>query len=102
MDQAVVRIGGKQYWVAAGEKIIVDRLEGRAKDKLTFKEVLLKISGTKVDFGRPLIKNAVVEAEILVQTKGQKIRISKFKSKSRYRRVGGHRQHLSELKVVKI
>lgn len=102
MKYAVVKISGKQYLVTAGKELIVDKIDGKAKDKVSFKEVLLAFDGDKVELGQPFLKGAVVQAEIVVQTKGEKIRISKFKSKSRYRRVTGHRQLKTKLKIVKI
>ena len=102
MKYAVVRIQGKQHLVTAGQKLIVDRLPGKETDKVEFKEVLLTIDGDKVAVGQPLVKGAAVTAVITAQSRGEKIRVSKFKSKSRYRRVKGHRQFQTELKVVKI
>lgn len=102
MKYAVVKISGKQHLVSAGQKLTVDRLEGKVKDKLTFKEVLLTINEKTVEIGKPLLKNAVVTAEITAQSKDKKIRVVKFKSKSRYRRVKGHRQQKTVLKIVKI
>ena len=102
MKYAVVRIQGKQHLVTAGRPLIVDRFPGKEKDKVEFKEVLLTIDGDKVVVGQPLVKGAAVTAVITAQSRGEKIRVSKFKSKSRYRRVKGHRQWQTELKVVKI
>ncbi len=102
MNSVVVRINGKQHLVAAGDKLTVDRLEGEVKDKLVFKDVLLKIDGDKVTIGTPLVSNSAVETEVVKQFKGEKIRVAKFKAKSRFRKVKGHRQHLTELKIVKI
>ena len=102
MKYAVVRIQGKQRLVTAGQPLIVDRLPGKETDKVEFKEVLLTIDGDKVVVGQPLVKGAAVTAVITAQSRGEKIRVSKFKSKSRYRRVKGHRQFQTELKVVKI
>lgn len=102
MKYAVVKIQGKQHLVTAGQKLIVDRLPGKAKDKVEFKEVLLTIDGDKVKVGQPLVKGSSVTVEIIAQVKGEKIRVSKFKAKSRYRRVRGHRQLETELKIVKI
>ena len=102
MSYAVVKISGKQYLVTPGQTLTVDRIAGKEKDKVSFKEVLLKFDGEKVDLGRPLVKSAVVQAEIAAQTKAKKIRILKFKAKSRYRRVTGHRQLKTQLKIVKI
>ena len=102
MKYAVVKIQGKQHLVTADQPLIVDRLPGKEKDKVEFKEVLLTIDGDKVVVGQPLVKGAAVTAVITAQSRGVKIRVSKFKSKSRYRRVKGHRQWQTELKVVKI
>lgn len=102
MSYAVVKISGKQYLVMPGQTLTVDRIAGKAKDKLSFKEVLLKFDADKLDLGRPLLKNAAVQAEIVTQFKGEKIRVAKFKAKSRYRRVTGHRQLKTQLKIVKI
>jgi len=102
MKYAVVKISGKQYLVTPSQNLTVDRVAGKEKDKVSFKEVLLTFDGDKVELGRPLVKGAVVQAEIVAQTKGEKIRVSKFKSKSRYRRVTGHRQLKTKLKIVKI
>ena len=102
MKYAVVKISGKQYLVTSGQSLIVDRIPGKEKDKVSFKEILLAFDGDKVELGKPFLKGAVVQAEIVTQTKGEKIRVSKFKSKSRYRRVTGHRQLKTKLKIVKI
>lgn len=102
MSFAAVKISGKQYLVTPGLTLTVDRVAGKAKEKISFKEVLLKIDGGKVDLGTPFIKGAAVSGEIVEQIKGPKIKIAKFKSKSRYRRVRGHRQPQTRLKIVKI
>lgn len=102
MKLAVVRVSGKQHLVSAGQKLIVDRLEGKPKDKLSLKEVLLIIDDKKIEVGKPLVKEAKVEAEIVAQTKAKKIRVMRFKAKSRYRRAKGHRQQKTELKIVKV
>lgn len=102
MQYAVVRIKGKQHLVTAGKTLLVDRLEGREKSKLKLDEVLLRFDDKKLELGRPLVKQAAVEAEILAHLKDKKIRVSKFKAKSRYRRVTGHRQLKTRLQIVKI
>lgn len=102
MSYAVVKISGHQHLVTLGQILVVDRIAGKAKDKVSFKEVLLTFDDKKVRLGQPWVKGAAVEAEILAQIKGKKIRVAKFKAKSRYRRVGGHRQEQTRLKIVKI
>lgn len=102
MDYVVVKIGGRQYWLSQGEIFLVNRLAGKPGDKIKLDQVLLTVAGDKVKLGRPLLKGVTVEAQLMEQIKGSKIRVAKFKSKSRYRRVRGHRQLLSRLKLVKI
>lgn len=102
MKYAVIKTGGQQFKVSEGEELAVNKLSGKAKDKLTFDEVLLEVDGDKVKLGTPTIKGAKVTATIVDQFKDEKIRILKFKAKSRYRRRQGHRQQLTRIKIVKI
>ncbi len=102
MKYAVIQTGGKQYQVSEGDTLEVEKLEGKAKAKLTFDKVLLVVDDKKISLGQPLVKGAKVTAEILEQKKGDKIRVAKFKAKSRYRRIQGHRQLLTKLKILKI
>lgn len=100
MDYAVVKIAGKQYRVCAGDVLEVDRL---SDDKnLTFDEVLLLVSDGKVKIGKPTVSGASVKATLLDQVKGDKIRVSKFKAKARYRRTIGFRASLSKVQIEKI
>jgi len=99
---AIVEIQGKQYKVAENDKIEVDRLK-EEKGKITFDTVLLYAKDDKnVELGAPFINGAKVEAEILEQTQGKKIRVFKMKPKKRYRRTIGHRSALSLLEIKKI
>jgi len=102
MKYAVIQTGGKQYKVSEGKTLEVEKLPGKAKAKLTFDKVLLVVDGKKISLGQPLVKTAKVTAQILEQKKGDKIRVAKFKAKSRYRRVQGHRQLLTKLMINKI
>lgn len=95
---AVVRTGGKQYRVAANQKIIVDRLEGEAGDSVSLGDVLLLGDGAKVESGA----GKTVKAEIVAQTKGDKIIVFKKKRRHNYRRKNGHRQLHTVLKIVAI
>ncbi|HUV46769.1 MAG TPA: 50S ribosomal protein L21 [Candidatus Bathyarchaeia archaeon] len=99
--QAVIQTGGKQYLVAEGESLKIEKIEGKAKDEIIFDEVLL-IKTDKLKIGMPQVTGARVQAEILDQTKEKKIRVSKFRAKSRYRRVKGHRQLKTIIKILKI
>ncbi|MGB9706815.1 MAG: 50S ribosomal protein L21 [Microgenomates group bacterium] len=99
---AVIKIGGFQYKVAEGEEIEVDKIEGEKGESLTFNEVLLVANGEKIEIGRPRVENAKVEADIVGQFKGEKIRVATYKAKTGYRRVKGFRPLLTKLKIKKI
>lgn len=102
MKYAVVRIGGTQHKISEGDTLAVDKLEGKKGQALTFKEVLLLVDDKKVKIGQPLIKDAKVEAEIVDQVKGEKIRVATFKAKARYRKVKGFRSLLTRVKILSI
>lgn len=102
MDYAVVLTGSKQYRLAPGDEINVEKLTTEVGKKVTFDQVLLVKNGEQILIGQPFINKAQVEAEVLTHFKDQKIRISKFKSKSRYRRTTGHRQPLTKVKIIQI
>lgn len=99
---AVIISGGQQHKVSPNETLAVAKLAGKQKEKIIFSQVLLVVDGDKIKLGQPLVKDAKVQAEIVRQFKGEKIRVAKFKAKSRYRRVRGHRQQLTLVKIVKI
>jgi large subunit ribosomal protein L21 len=95
---AVVRTGGKQYRVAAGDKIAVERLAGEAGDKITLGDVLLAGSeGQIVDPAK-----AVVSAEIIAQAKSEKVIVFKKRRRHNYRRRNGHRQQLTLLRILSV
>ena len=99
---AIIQIVGKQYKVSEGEKFTVDRLDTEEGKSVDITDVLLVHDDKKVSIGEPLVKGAKVSCKVLSNHKGEKVRVAKFKAKSRYRKVHGHRQHLSTLEVVKI
>lgn len=98
---AVIRTGGKQYRVAEGQKLRVEKLPGNAGDKVTFNEVLL-LGGNEPKIGQPLVGGATVAAEITAQDRGKKIVVFKFRRRKNYRRKNGHRQPYTELKITGI
>ncbi len=100
MIWAVIKTGGKQYKVEEGTKLAVEKLEPK-DDKVVFDQVLA-LGGDKVQVGTPLIDKAKVTAKVLEQFRGEKIRVVKFKSKSRYTRTTGHRQNLTRVLIEKI
>jgi large subunit ribosomal protein L21 len=91
---AVVRTGGKQYRVAADDKIIVEKLEGEAGDIVTLETLVLGEAG--------VLTAGDVTAEIVAQTKGDKVIIFKKRRRHNYRRKNGHRQQLTVLKIVSV
>src|SRR3954463_15959521 len=95
---AVVRTGGKQYRVAPGDKIVVERLDGNAGDKITLGEVLLAGEGSDLKSTAGL----TVAAEIVAQAKADKVTVFKKRRRHNYRRKKGHRQQHTILKIVAI
>lgn len=102
MKYAVIKTGGRQYRVSEGEVLEVEKLVVEPKKSVDFSEVLLLVNDDTVLVGQPLVPNARVTAEVLEQFKGPKIRVAKFKAKTNYRRVRGHRQELTRIKITKI
>ena len=89
---AVIRSGGKQYRVKPGQRVTLERLDGDAGDEITFDEVLLVSGGGDVAVGTPTVESARVSGEIVEQGRGRKVTVFKYKNKTRYRRLRGHRQ----------
>lgn len=102
MKYAVIKTGGKQYRVCQGEEILIDKIEGEKGERVGFNNLLLIVEDKKVKIGTPKISKAKVVGEIVGQEKGKKIRVAKFKAKSRYRRVIGFRPLLTRVKIKKI
>jgi len=98
---AIVEISGHQYQVCEEDELLVDSLDNKVGDKIKLDQILLKVFD-KVEIGQPYLEKKVIEAEIIDQIKGKKIRVATYKSKSRYRRVKGFRPHLTKLKITKI
>lgn len=99
---AVVKTGGKQYLVRENQELIVDRLSNKEKEKIKL-ITLASFDEEKDTFelGAPTIKTQV-EAEVVNHLQGDKLRISRFKSKVRYRRVKGFRPQLTKIRITKI
>jgi large subunit ribosomal protein L21 len=98
---AIVKTGGKQYKVAVGDSISVEKLDAAPGDEVALPAILLVEDGAVTHDADKLAKVAV-KAEVVAQTKGPKIRIHKFKNKTGYHKRMGHRQQLTELKVTDI
>lgn len=100
MDYSIVVIGGKQYKVSAGDKLVVDRLEASEGDTLTLESVLFVKKADALEIGTPTVAKATVKAKVLSHLKGEKIRVATYKAKSRYRKVKGHRQAQTQLEIL--
>jgi len=98
---AVIKTGGKQYKVTEGEFLKVEKLEGEIGDSIEFAEILM-VGGEKAVVGAPLVVGASVTAKIAVQGKGKKVLVFKSKKRKDSRKLRGHRQHLTVLKIEKI
>ena len=100
---AVIKTGGKQYKVAKDTVLKVERLEGEPGSKVEFKEVLLVGEASKPSFiGTPVVKGASVTAEIVKQERDAKVLVFKKKRRQNYRRKIGHRQELTQVKILDI
>ena len=95
---AIVRTGGKQYRVAAGDKIVVEKLDGEAGSSITLGDVLLAGEGSEL---KPT-DGLTVSAEIVAQAKGEKVIVFKKRRRHNYRRKNGHRQNHTILKITAI
>ena len=99
---AVVRTGGKQYRVAKNDRILVEKLDAAEGAKVTLNDVVMVGDAEKIKFGRPTVENASVQAEVVRQTRGPKIIIFRRKRRKNHRRLQGHRQDLTLLKITDI
>ena len=95
---AIVRTGGKQYRVAAGDKIAVEQIDGEAGDTVSLGDILLAGDGGEVKSADGL----VVSAEIIAQTRGEKVIVFKKRRRHNYRRRNGHRQSLTLLRILAV
>jgi large subunit ribosomal protein L21 len=101
MAHAVIRTGGKQYRVAAGDVVRVSKLNGEPGAKVTFDEVLA-LEGESPKFGTPLVSGAKVSGEIVAQDRDKKIVVFKFKRRKKHRRKAGHRQDFTAVKITEV
>lgn len=101
MNFAVIKTGGKQYLVQEGESLVVETLAKNAGDKIEF-EAMLVAAGDDIKVGKPTVKGAKVSAEVLEHGKGDKVRVTKFHRKARFKKTYGHRQPFTKIKIEKI
>lgn len=102
MKFAVIETGGKQYKVAPGEKIKVEKLNGAVGEAAVFNKVLLTADGSEVAVGQPYLKGSEVGGKILGRGRHDKKIVFRYHSKTRYRKKKGHRQPYTEVEILKI
>ena len=99
---AIIETGGKQYKVAEGDTLFIEKLEAEAGQEIVFDQVLAILDGDKATFGTPVVEGASVEGKIVKNGKGKKIRIFKYNPKKGYRKRQGHRQPYTKVEIGKI
>ena len=102
MKFAIIETGGKQYRVAEGDEIFIEKLDVEAGQAITFDKVLAVMDDDQSVFGAPTIEGATVSANILKHGKGKKIRVYKMKPKKGYQRTQGHRQPYTKVSISAI
>ncbi len=102
LKHAIIVTGGKQYRVAEGDVIFVEKLDVEAGETVKFERVLAVIDEDKAVFGTPVVENAVVSGNVVKNGKSKKIRVYKMKPKKGYRRTQGHRQPYTKVEITKI
>ena len=96
---AVIKTGGKQYKVAAGEKIKVEQIAADVGQEITIDEVLAVGNGADLKIGTPLVAGAIVKATVVSHGRHDKVRIFKMRRRKHYQKHGGHRQNFTELEI---
>ena len=99
---AVIESGGKQHRVEEGEVLQLEKFEAATGDKVKFDKILLVGEGESVKIGTPYVEGSQVEAEVLKQGRGDKIKIIKFNRRKHYKKTHGHRQLFTEVKITGI
>lgn len=99
---AVIKTGGKQYKVAEGQILKIEKLPAPEAQELVFDEVLMVSNGDAAKIGQPKVAGAQVTAKVLKNGRARKIIILKYRPKKRYKKKQGHRQHFTEIQITKI
>lgn len=99
---AVIKTGGKQYRVAEGDELRIEKLAGQVGEDVTFDRVLLASDGENVQIGKPYLENSKVVGHITGQGKHRKILVYKYKKRKGYRRKNGHRQPFTLVRIKDI
>ena len=96
---AVIKTGGKQYRVVAGERLKVEKLVAEVGNTVTLDKILMIADGDVITIGSPLIAGATISATILSHGRGDKVMIFKFRRRKHYRKTQGHRQSYTEIQI---
>jgi len=99
---AVVTTGGKQYRVAAGEKLRIEQLAAAVGSEIVLDQVLMVADGDQIAFGTPLLAGAAVTAKVVAHGRGDKVHIFKMRRRKHYRKSQGHRQNFTEIEILGI
>ena len=99
---AIIVTGGKQYKVAEGDEIFIEKVDAEAGDTLVFDQVLAILDGDNATFGTPAVEGATVAATVVKNGKGKKVRIFKYAPKKGYRKRQGHRQPYTKVQISAI
>ena len=99
---AVVKTGGKQYRVSAGEKLKIEQVPADVGAEIVLDQVLLIADGEALRIGTPMLAGAQVKARVLAHGRGEKVRIFKLNRRKHYRRTKGHRQNYTEIEILGI
>ena len=97
--QAIIVTGGKQYNVSEGDTLFIEKLDVNAGDSVVFDQVLAIVDGENTKFGTPVVEGAKVDATVVKNGKGKKIRIFKYTPKKGYRKRQGHRQPYTKVQI---
>jgi large subunit ribosomal protein L21 len=99
---AVVKTGGKQYRVTAGEKLKIEQIPAEVGSEIVLDQVLLVADGEAVTVGTPLVNGAQIKAKVVSQGRGEKVLIFKMRRRKHYRKSQGHRQNYTEIEILGI
>jgi len=97
---AVVKTGGKQYKVSAGEKLKIEQIPAEVGAEIVLDQVLFVADGEAVTLGTPLVPGVQVKARVIGHGRGEKVRIFKLRRRKHYRRTQGHRQNYTEIEII--
>jgi len=102
MKYAVIKISGTQIQVSEDQVLTIDNLNQKVEEKGSLTDIILTVNDDQVNIGHPLVEKASVDYEVVKNFQGTKIKVFKYKAKSRYRKTQGFRPQLTDIKITKI